>query len=57
MEFHHRKGEAKVASVSRLIAESRPTKTIMAEVAKCDLVCANCHAISDDEAQAQRRVM
>ena len=42
MDFDHVRGK-KRAIVSQLRAHSIPT--IMKEIAKCDLVCANCHRI------------
>jgi hypothetical protein len=42
MQFDHRPGEIKLLNVSQ--ARSRSLKTIKAEIAKCDVVCANCHA-------------
>jgi recombinational DNA repair protein (RecF pathway) len=42
MDFDHRPGEKKVAEIARLV----PTKSIrriVEEIAKCDVVCANCH--------------
>ena len=43
MQFDHIKNN-KVASVSKLVRE-RGLKYAIAEVAKCEVVCANCHAI------------
>lgn len=47
MHFDHRDASTKVTEVSRMI--TRPNiyteEDILAEIAKCDLVCANCHAI------------
>lgn len=43
MQFDHREGEVKVGEVSRLAASSSE-KMLLAEIAKCDIVCANCHA-------------
>lgn len=42
MDFDHVRG-TKVASVTRLVTSS--IQKILAEIAKCDLVCANCHRI------------
>lgn len=42
MQFDHVRG-VKVKDVSRMASQS--LAVIMAEIAKCDLVCANCHAI------------
>ena len=41
MDFDHRDPETKTKNISRMLTTS--VKTIMDEVAKCDLVCANCH--------------
>lgn len=44
MEFDHRDGEDKVDAVSRLMTTAW-TSALLAEIAKCDVVCANCHRI------------
>lgn len=43
MQFDHRPGEAKVAGIARL--KNFNHEKLLAEIAKCDVVCANCHAI------------
>lgn len=43
MDFDHRPGEKKLFSVSSGLNRSR--ESVLAEVSKCDLVCANCHRI------------
>jgi len=43
MDFDHRPGEKKIATLSRLRYFSRSPDRIRQEIAKCDLVCANCH--------------
>lgn len=43
MDFDHRSGEAKAGNVGNLI-DGSPAK-LRAEIAKCDLICANCHRI------------
>lgn len=45
MDFDHRAGETKIADIARLINNTVPWEKIEAEMAKCDLVCANCHRI------------
>jgi hypothetical protein len=45
MEWDHRPGEEKVAEVSLLVLKSGSRRRILEEIAKCDLVCANCHAV------------
>jgi hypothetical protein len=42
MDFDHRSSELKESGVTRMIGRSG-TERILAEVAKCDIVCANCH--------------
>jgi len=42
MDFDHRSSELKEFGVTRMIGRSG-TERILAEVAKCDIVCANCH--------------
>ncbi|MFN8518089.1 MAG: hypothetical protein U0667_01580 [Chloroflexota bacterium] len=42
MDFDHRVGTVKRQAVSRMIGRAG-TDTILVEVAKCDIVCANCH--------------
>jgi hypothetical protein len=43
MDFDHRPGEEKLFNVSRFCVASM--QLVLAEVAKCDLVCSNCHRI------------
>jgi len=42
MDFDHREPGSKRHTVSRMIGRAG-TATILAEIAKCDIVCANCH--------------
>jgi hypothetical protein len=47
LEFDHLPGTRKIDTVARL-ATTRPRSPIdglLAEIAKCEVVCANCHAI------------
>lgn len=44
MDFDHVRGE-KHKEISVLVKNSAPIKTLMAELAKCELVCANCHRV------------
>jgi len=45
MEWDHLPGAVKVAEVSRFLQTQRSKQAILAEIAKCELVCANCHAV------------
>ena len=42
MDFDHRPGENKVEAVSALLAHAG-IQRVIDEIAKCDVVCANCH--------------
>lgn len=44
MEFDHVRGE-KIAAVARLVADRCSFEMLDAEIAKCDVVCSNCHRI------------
>ena len=43
MDFDHRPGEDKLMEVGRMRSQGAAHEKILAEIAKCDLVCANCH--------------
>ena len=44
MDFDHRDGEEKLGNVSSMVVVWS-WKRLLAEIAKCDVVCANCHRI------------
>lgn len=44
MQFDHRTGTQKLFNIGERYA-SVPEDVLMEEIAKCDLVCANCHAV------------
>jgi hypothetical protein len=48
MQFDHVRG-VKVLKVSDLVARGCSRAKILAEIAKCELVCANCHAVRTHE--------
>lgn len=43
LEFHHRDPKTKRESISTLVCEGFSWKTIEIEIAKCDVLCSNCH--------------
>lgn len=43
MDFDHREGERKVLHVSGLVGYA--DDLLLAEIAKCDVVCSNCHRL------------
>ena len=44
MDFDHVGGD-KEANVADMIGTCRPQTAILAEIAKCEVVCANCHRL------------
>jgi hypothetical protein len=44
MHWHHRDPTTKTANVGDLVKRGNKA-VVLAEIAKCDLVCANCHSI------------
>ncbi len=42
LEFHHREPKLKGATISQL-PDSWPMEKVLEEIAKCDILCANCH--------------
>lgn len=48
MQFDHLPGKVKLFEVATGVA-SRSRVSVLAEIAKCELVCANCHAIRTHE--------
>lgn len=45
MEWDHIDADTKVGNISKMLRRRVRLETILAEIAKCDLVCANCHRI------------
>lgn len=45
LEYHHRVPGTKIAGVSHLVSNGYSRKRIEEEMAKCDILCSNCHRI------------
>lgn len=45
LDFDHRDGTTKIAEISKMKSGLYSRQRILDEIAKCDLVCANCHRI------------
>lgn len=43
LDFHHRNREEKKENVGTMAGKNRSKKALLEEIAKCDLLCANCH--------------
>src|SRR3990167_4804916 len=55
MDFDHLPGQAKLAELSSLVKRIITSSVIDAEIAKCELVCANCHRIRTRNRQHEGR--
>lgn len=45
MDFDHREGEEKELNLARIINKHWSEEHVRREIAKCDVVCSNCHRI------------
>lgn len=45
LDWDHRPGEIKIFSLGSIRSSTRSKQVILEEIAKCDLVCANCHRV------------
>ncbi|MFB7908218.1 hypothetical protein ACFC1T_17435 [Kitasatospora sp. NPDC056076] len=52
LDWDHVRG-VKAANVAQLIVERRPWSEVAAEIAKCEVVCANCHRIRTADRRAR----
>jgi len=43
LEFHHRDGANKDGKITKMVRDSASLKAIQAEIAKCTVLCSNCH--------------
>jgi len=55
LDFHHRDPSHKIFSVAFLASQGYSIDRIMAEIEKCDLLCANCHRKLEARQRAQRK--
>ena len=44
LDFHHKDPSTKKGAVANLVRDKRPIHEVEAEIAKCIVVCRNCHA-------------
>ena len=45
LDYDHRPGRPKRANLNILVKQGAKEEVLLAEIAKCDLVCANCRRI------------
>jgi hypothetical protein len=56
LDFDHVRG-LKARGISVMVQLGYPLETIKAEIARCEVRCANCHRIKTAERRSQRRLM
>ena len=44
LHFHHRDPAIKVMKIQQAVTNKMPRDKLLEEIAKCDVLCANCHA-------------
>ena len=49
LQFDHRDPATKITAVGVLVRDMKPMEEVFAEIAKCDVRCANCHAVKTAE--------
>jgi hypothetical protein len=55
LDFHHRDPKEKLFEVSKKASGGYSPKTILKEIKKCDVLCANCHRILTYEKRRKGR--
>jgi len=45
LDFHHLDKDGKEGSLGKAVSENWSKKRILQEIAKCEVLCANCHRI------------
>lgn len=43
LDFHHRDSATKAGNINRMLGDNKSWESILMEVAKCDVLCSNCH--------------
>ncbi len=54
MDFDHRPGVLKLADVGTIYRVTASKEAVMLEIAKCDLVCSNCHRLREDARRKEK---
>lgn len=47
LDYHHTDPRTKTTEVSKLVSQEIPPHIILDEIAKCILLCANCHRVEE----------
>jgi hypothetical protein len=49
LQFHHRDPSQKEFTIGNIIRNGVSLETLQREIAKCDVLCANCHAVIEQQ--------
>lgn len=49
LHFHHREPDSKEGTIAEMVGQGWSKARVIAEIDKCDILCANCHAIEHYE--------
>jgi len=55
LTFHHRNPRDKTFAIANCKGRMWSIDKLLAEIAKCDVLCANCHLIVEDEIRKEKR--
>lgn len=55
LQFHHRDPKQKEFNVSNFIRNGVSLERLQAEIAKCDVLCANCHAVEEQNKRYEKK--
>jgi len=55
LQFHHRDPKQKLFNVGEWIRNGVSLETLKAEIEKCDVLCANCHAVETQNQRYKKR--
>jgi hypothetical protein len=57
LDFHHRNPKTKLFKVGGAAPSGMPREKVMAEIAKCVVLCANCHRKEHDDERQRSRIL
>lgn len=43
LDFHHKDSSTKESGIARMLHDTKSKSTLLKEIAKCEVLCANCH--------------
>jgi hypothetical protein len=49
LQYHHRDSSEKFQGISRMVNNGKSRESILLEISRCSLLCANCHAVLQED--------